>query len=113
MTLLGRDYRMPAERAHQLGLVDEIAESPAAALAVAQTWAEQMRSHSPAAMARSKQAIWGALEHGYSEALERGWALLQGHWTHPDFIEGPRAFAEGRPPVWNPDPRARIEDDGS
>lgn len=113
MTLLGREYRMPAERAHQLGLVDELADSPEAAAALAQTWAEQMCANSPAAMARSKQAIWGALEHGYTDALERGWSLLQGHWSHPDFVEGPRAFAEGRPPVWNPDPEARIEDDES
>ena len=111
MTLLGRHYRMPAERAHQLGLVDELTDSPEQALALAQTLAEQLRGNSPQAMARSKQAIWGALEHGYSEALERGWALLQEHWSHPDFLEGPRAFAEGRDPAWNPDPEARIEDD--
>jgi enoyl-CoA hydratase/carnithine racemase len=111
MTLLGRHYRMSAERAHQLGLVDELADSPEAALALAETMAEQMRGNSPQAMARSKQAIWGALEHGYAEAMERGWALLQGHWSHPDFQEGPRAFGEGRDPVWNPDPQARIEDD--
>ncbi len=111
MTLLGRHYRMSAERAHQLGLVDELADSPEAALALAETLAEQMRGNSPEAMARSKQAIWGALEYGYTEAMERGWALLQAHWEHPDFREGPRAFAEGREPNWNPDPRARIEDD--
>jgi len=111
MTLLGRHYRMSAERAHQLGLVDELADSPEAALALAETLAEQMRSNSPEAMARSKQAIWGALEYPYTEAMERGWALLQAHWRHPDFQEGPRAFAEGREPAWNPDPRARIEDD--
>ncbi len=109
MTLLGRHYRLPAERAHQLGLVDELADTPADALALAQAMAEQMRENSPQAMARSKQAIWGALEHGYADALEKGWALLQGHWSHPDFQEGPRAFAEGRAPAWNPDPEARIE----
>ena len=65
----------------------------------------------PEAMARSKQAIWGALEHGYTEALERGWALLQAHWSHPDFLEGPRAFAEGREPEWDPDPEARISEE--
>jgi len=29
------------------------------------------------------------------------------HWSHPDFGEGPRAFAEKRAPRWNPDPNAR------
>ena len=31
--------------------------------------------------------------------------------AHPDFAEGPRAFAEKREPAWNPDPNARVEDD--
>jgi enoyl-CoA hydratase/carnithine racemase len=110
MTLMGRHYRMPAERAHQLGLVDELAETPARALEVAEEMAEQMLGNSPRAMALSKQAVWGALEYGYGEALERGWDLLRSHWGHPDFEEGPRAFSEGREPVWNPDPKARVED---
>ena len=51
-----------------------------------------------------------ALEVGYRSALERGWDLLRGHWKHPDFIEGPRAFVEKRDPVWNPDPTARSDE---
>ena len=44
------------------------------------------------------------------DALESAWALLRLHWAHPDFLEGPRAFAEKREPRWNPDPNARSED---
>jgi enoyl-CoA hydratase/carnithine racemase len=90
MTLQGRDFRLPAERAFQLGLVDELVETPAEAL--------------PAAL--SKQAVWGAVERGYHDALEAAWGLLRLHWRHPDFSEGPRAFAEKRAPRWNPDPNA-------
>ncbi|HEM46425.1 MAG TPA: enoyl-CoA hydratase/isomerase family protein [Alphaproteobacteria bacterium] len=107
MTLLGRHYRMSAERAYQLGLVDELADDPAAAWALAEEMAGHMLGNSPQAMALSKQAVWGAQEHGYAEALERAWALLRLHWGHPDFEEGPRAFAEKRAPAWNPDPNAR------
>ena len=107
MTLQGRHYRMPAARAYQLGLVDELADSPASLHDAADAMARQILENSPQAMARSKQAVWGALEFGYEEALERGWELLKGHWVHPDFREGPRAFAEGRSPRWNPDPGAR------
>jgi enoyl-CoA hydratase/carnithine racemase len=107
MTLMGRHYRMPAERAHQLGLVDELVATPAELLPLAQEMAQAMLQNSPQAMALSKQAVWGAIEHGYRDALESAWALLRLHWGHPDFLEGPRAFAEKREPRWNPDPGAR------
>ncbi len=106
MTLQGSSYRLPAERAHALGMVDELADSPGEARQSAEDIALQLLKNSPQAMALSKQAIWGALEHGYTPALEQGWALLKSHWTHPDFEEGPRAFAEKREPRWNPDPDA-------
>lgn len=107
MTLMGRHYRMPAERAYQLGLVDELADTSEQALALAEEMAEKMLENSPQAMALSKQAVWGSVERGYAEALENAWALLRLHWGHPDFEEGARAFAEGRAPDWNPDPNAR------
>ncbi len=110
MTLMGRDYRMPAERAHQLGLVDELVETPAEVLPAALAMAESMLKNSPQAMALSKQAVWGSVERGYRDALEVAWGLLRLHWGHPDFREGPRAFAEKREPRWNPDPNARSED---
>jgi enoyl-CoA hydratase/carnithine racemase len=109
MTLQGRDYRMAAERAWQLGLVDELVEGPSDVLPTCLEIAESMRKNSPQAMALSKQAIWGSLEHGYRDALQAAWALLRLHWSHPDFREGPRAFEEGRAPRWNPDPNARSE----
>jgi hypothetical protein len=40
-------------------------------------------------------------------AADYGWELLKSHWAHPDFDEGPKAFADKRPPRWNPDPNAR------
>jgi len=107
MTLMGRDYRMPARRAYELGLVDELVATPRDLLPLAQTMAHAMLENSPQAMALSKQAVWGAMERGYTEALQYAWALLRIHWSHPDFLEGPRAFAEKRKPRWNPDPNAR------
>lgn len=107
MTLMGRDYRMPARRAYELGLVDELVETAEQARAVAEEMARSLLKNSPQAMALSKKAVWGALEHGYTDAMERGWDLLRSHWDHPDFVEGPRAFGEKREPRWDPDPKAR------
>ena len=58
MTLMGRHYRMPAKRAYELGLVDELADTPADARAVADEMAQAMLDNSPQAMSLSKQAIW-------------------------------------------------------
>ncbi len=107
MTLMGRHYRMPARRAYELGLVDELVTSPADLEPAALLMARALCQNSPQAMALSKQAVWGSLERGYRDALEYAWALLRLHWAHPDFEEGPRAFAEKRAPRWNPDPNAR------
>jgi enoyl-CoA hydratase/carnithine racemase len=106
MTLMGRHYRMPARRAYELGLVDELA-APADLLASADAMARALLENSPQAMALSKQAVWGAAERGYRDALEHAWGLVRLHWGHPDFAEGSRAFTEKRPPRWNPDPNAR------
>ncbi len=107
MTLMGRHYRMSAERAHQLGLVEELFDTPEALRAGAEKMARQLLENSPQAMSLSKQAVWGAMEYGYEDALTRGWDLLKSLWPHPDFTEGPRAFGEKRAPRWNPDPNAR------
>lgn len=101
MTLQGKDFRLKADRAHQLGLVDELVE-PGDLLATAESIARSIASHSPHAVSLSQQAIWGSLETGYQQALEHGWRLLQLHWSHPDFTEGPRAFSERREPQWQP-----------
>ncbi|HKX78906.1 MAG TPA: enoyl-CoA hydratase/isomerase family protein [Novosphingobium sp.] len=107
MGLVGKAYRMDAERAHQLGLVDLLEDDAASALARARELAQAICQNSPQAMALTKRAIWGATEMPEPTASSVGWELLKSHWAHPDFKEGPQAFAEKRAPVWNPDPNAR------
>lgn len=106
-TLLGKAHRMPASRAYQLGLVDTLEPTKQAAEARADEYARILLGNSPQAMALSKRAIWSSLETGYSQSLDFGYELLKSQWRHPDFIEGPKAFMEKRPAVWNPDPDAR------
>jgi enoyl-CoA hydratase/carnithine racemase len=102
MTIQGRNYRMPAERAYQLGLVEELC--PLADLgALATSIAEDICRNSPNAVSLSMRSVWSSREMPYSQAIEYGYALLRMHWRHPDFIEGPRAFAERRDPQWHVD----------
>lgn len=109
MTLMGKNYRLGAQRAYQLGLVDELVATPGELRELAESMARAILQNSPQAVSLSKQAVWGALEHGYRDALEHAWGLLRVHWGHPDFQEGPRAFGEKREPRWNPDPNARSD----
>jgi E-phenylitaconyl-CoA hydratase len=101
LTLMGHHYRMGAERAYQLGLVDELVE-PGALAGAATEIAETIASNSPTAVSRSLEALWGSVELPLGEAMERGWEMVKRHRSHPDAREGPRAFMEKRPPVWEP-----------
>jgi enoyl-CoA hydratase len=100
MALVGRSERMTARRAYQLGLISQVVDPPARLRDEAQTLAETIAQNSPAAMAATKRALWGALETGLSDACRAGARELVSWWGHPDHDEGPRADAEHRPPRW-------------
>jgi E-phenylitaconyl-CoA hydratase len=102
MTLQGRKFRLGAQRAYDLGLVDELV-SEGKALEAAVDIAEDVAKNSPNAVSLSLRSIWSSLEMPYSQAVEYGYSLLRMHWAHPDFKEGPRAFAEKREPEWTTD----------
>jgi enoyl-CoA hydratase/carnithine racemase len=101
MTLQGRDFRLTAQRAHELGFVDELVD-PDELMPTATSIAQSIARNSPRAVQLSQEAVWGAVYSDYEAALAYGWRLIQMHWAHPDFEEGPRAFAEGRDPEWTP-----------
>ena len=99
LTLMGVHERVSAQRAFQVGLVSEVVPLERL-LPRALEIAETLTRNSLAAMMKSKQAIIEALELPLSEGLDRGFELIRSHWEHPDYIEGPRAFAEKRKPEW-------------
>jgi enoyl-CoA hydratase/carnithine racemase len=108
MALVGRHERLSARRAYELGMVSEVVDPPERLREAAQALGEKIARNSPAAMAATKRALWGALETGLTEACRAGAAELVSMWGHPDQLEGPRAFAERREPVWaDPQPRER------
>ncbi len=61
MALVGRHERMSAERAFELGICSDVVE-PDRLNAAAQELAEKIALNSPAALAATKRALWGALE---------------------------------------------------
>jgi enoyl-CoA hydratase len=102
MALLGRHERMSAPRAYELGMISQIVDPPELLWDEAQVLAEKIARNSPAAMAATKKALWGALETGLTDACRQGARHLVSLWGHPDQEEGPTAFAEKREPVWAP-----------
>ena len=101
MTLVGGNERMNAARAQALGLVGEVVPADRL-LARAFEVAAMIKGNSPAAMARSKRAIWEGAERGLGAALEHAWELIMQQNAHPDTEEGARAFLEKRAPRWRP-----------
>jgi enoyl-CoA hydratase len=104
MALVGRHERISAHRAYELGMISQIVDPPSRLDEEAQALAEKVARNSPAAMAATKRALWGALELGLTDASRAGAKELVSMWGHPDQEEGPRAFVEKRPPTWQPLP---------
>jgi enoyl-CoA hydratase len=88
-----------AEEAFQYGLVARLAD-PGSAVATAMELAERVARNAPLAVAASKQLV--ALAPGSSE--EEFWELQKRFYgtvfASNDAKEGPKAFAEKRPPEW-------------
>lgn len=100
MALAGSRERMDARRAHQLGILSEVVDPPERLRDAARALADKVARNSPAAMAATKRALWGALEMGLTDACRAGSAELVGMWGHPDQTEGPLSFTERREPRW-------------
>jgi len=100
MAFVGKYERMSAQRAYELGMISQIVDPPERLREEAQALAEKIAKNSPAAMRATKQALWGALEMGLTDACRAGGKHLISMWGHPDQEEGPRAFAEKRDPDW-------------
>jgi enoyl-CoA hydratase/carnithine racemase len=100
MALVGRHERITARRAYELGIVSEVVDPPERLRDAAGELAEKIARNSPAALRATKQALWGALEAGLTDACIGGSRHLMAMWGHPDQEEGPRSFAEKRDPQW-------------
>lgn len=102
MVILGKSERISAERAVELRLISEVV--PAEALrARAMALAQIAAKASPAAVKASLQAIWWSYEMPLAQAYEVGLDLIFRHRSHPDSLEGTRAFLEKRDPNWSSD----------
>ena len=97
MMLTGR--QIPAAEAARIGLVNEVVPQ-AELMAAAERWANEILECSPLAVQASKQAAVQGLGRPLAEAMAAHYPLVQRLFASEDVVEGPRAFAEKRKPVW-------------
>jgi enoyl-CoA hydratase len=68
MALLGRGERIDAQRAYQLGMISQVVDPPERLRAEATALAELIADNDPHQVRTRKQALWGALELGLTDA---------------------------------------------
>ena len=98
MILTGR--RVMAEEGYKLGFVTEVVPE-GGALEGARRWAELIMECSPMSIRTSKDVVLRGQKYSSAdEAIAADYQSVTDMQNSLDFIEGPLAFAEKRPPDW-------------
>ena len=98
MLLTGR--LVSAAEGLRLGFVNEVVPPPRL-MPTAQAWARQILECSPLLVQLTKEAAHDGHGLDVDEAIARDWeSRIPQMLSSEDYVEGPRAFAEKRPPAW-------------
>jgi enoyl-CoA hydratase/carnithine racemase len=90
-----------AREGFELGFVNEVVPK-GEALDAAMRWAQTICQNSPMSIRASKQTINKGMNVSLEQAIaeQRDYPAVQAMMGSADYIEGPKAFAEKRPPRW-------------
>ena len=88
-----------AERAYELGLVNQVVPA-GTALDAARALAEKIAANGPLAVAASKRVMTGSQDWNTGNMFSEQAQIVQPVLTSEDAIEGSMAFAEKRAPNW-------------
>ena len=91
--------RLGAEEAHRYGLVNEVVESDKL-MNTARDWANEILKGAPLSVQGSKEASVLGLGMSLDHALDSLFPIQARLPETEDYVEGPRAFSEKRPPNW-------------
>lgn len=98
LTLTGE--MMPVERFHEVGFVNYVEATPQAVRARAYALAASIRDNAPLTVRAGKASLLAAMNLGCKGGLARAKDIYKPVYASEDAQEGPRAFAEKRPPRW-------------
>jgi enoyl-CoA hydratase/carnithine racemase len=88
-----------AQRAHEIGLVNDVL--PLAGLAqAAQQLAERIAANAPLSVLAAKRTVRLAASHPLAAAFEEADRIWAPVYRSEDAQEGPAAFRDKRPPAW-------------
>jgi enoyl-CoA hydratase len=91
--------KFPAQRALELGLLNEIVPEDQL-LEKAYNWARRITSNAPLAVQATKESVVRGLKETMRDAYKIESELSNKVFSSEDAKEGPRAFAEKRKPEW-------------
>jgi len=91
---------MPIERLHDYGFTNYLEDTPDAVRTRARELADRIASGAPLSVIAAKASVRATMDLGCAAGLAEGKRLHEVVYASEDAIEGPRAFAEKRPPVW-------------
>ncbi|MGE3370921.1 MAG: enoyl-CoA hydratase/isomerase family protein [Rhizobiaceae bacterium] len=90
----------PIERLHEYGFTNYIEDTPDAVRARARDLATRIAKGAPLSVIAAKASVRATMDLGCAGGLEEGKRLHEVVYASNDAIEGPKAFAEKREPVW-------------
>ena len=99
MAMLLAGKTITAEEAHRWGLVNEVVP-PDELTAAAERLAAEVLEGAPLSVRANKQMALEGLDRPLVEAMDSSYSEHEKAIASQDFVEGPRAFAEKRKPVW-------------
>ena len=90
---------IPAARAYEMGLLNAVVPRDEL-LDAAYAYARRITANAPLAVQATKRSVWEGLGMSLRDAYRNEAAISSEIFATDDAKEGPRAFAEKRPPRW-------------
>lgn len=99
MGMIMTSKRITAQEALQYGIVSEVVPLEKL-METAEAWASEVMKGAPLSIRASKEAAVKGIDMPLEKALATLFPGVEKMYASEDFIEGPKAFAEKRPPQW-------------